>query len=117
MGLTGAGGNIGAGGGDHRSRWGGAASARRFLPLGDHAAREIAKQCRLFDDRLAPFATYFRISMRVAAIAGGVRVFDVWESREAFDSFIETRVHPVLPESDITGPNLSNDVVKTALPG
>jgi hypothetical protein len=41
----------------------------------------------------------------VTAIDGGVRVIDVWESREAFDSFMETKVRPVLPEIGVADPS------------
>ena len=41
----------------------------------------------------------------VTAIDDGVRVMDVWESREAFESFMETRVLPVLPEIGVSEPH------------
>ena len=40
----------------------------------------------------------------VTAVDSGIRLFDVWESREAFDAFLETRVLPVLPEVGVTTP-------------
>ena len=40
----------------------------------------------------------------VTAIDNGIRLIDVWESRQAFDSFLETRVLPVLPEVGVANP-------------
>ena len=40
----------------------------------------------------------------VTAFDNGIRVNDVWESRQAFDSFLETRVLPVLPEVGVANP-------------
>ena len=40
----------------------------------------------------------------VTAIDNGIRIIDVWEEREAFDSFLETRVLPVLPEVGVANP-------------
>jgi hypothetical protein len=34
----------------------------------------------------------------------GIRCLDVWESREAFEEFWETRVRPVLPEIGVVDP-------------
>ncbi len=35
---------------------------------------------------------------------GGIRVTDVWESKEAFDAFAEARIGPVTAEVGIPGP-------------
>ena len=34
----------------------------------------------------------------------GVRVVDVWESREAFEQFLETRIRPVAQEVGVSEP-------------
>jgi len=40
----------------------------------------------------------------VTAIDDDICLIDVWESRQAFDSFLETRVPPVLPEVGVANP-------------
>jgi len=40
----------------------------------------------------------------VTAIDNGIRLIDVWETREAFDSFLKTRVLLVLPEVGVADP-------------
>ena len=39
-----------------------------------------------------------------AATDGGLRVVDVWESREAFDQFAEEKIGPFTAEVGITSP-------------
>jgi hypothetical protein len=34
----------------------------------------------------------------------GFRIIDVWESREAFEQFLETRIRPVAPEVGVSEP-------------
>jgi hypothetical protein len=40
----------------------------------------------------------------VTAIDHGICLIDVWESRETFDSLLDTRVLPVLPEVGVANP-------------
>ena len=40
----------------------------------------------------------------VTANDNGIRLIDVWESRQEFDSFLEKRVLPVLPEVGVANP-------------
>jgi len=43
----------------------------------------------------------------VTVVDNGIRLTDVWESRQAFDSFLEMRVLPVLPEVGVaTAPEI-----------
>lgn len=41
---------------------------------------------------------------RARAIDDGFRLIDMWESRPAFDSFLEMGVLPVLPEVGVANP-------------
>ena len=44
------------------------------------------------------------ISHWVTATDSGIRVTDLWESQEAFDSFAETQIGPISAEVGITTP-------------
>ncbi|HEY8082771.1 MAG TPA: hypothetical protein VIE64_04330 [Solirubrobacterales bacterium] len=40
----------------------------------------------------------------VTEVDGGIRVTDVWETREAFDAFAEEKIGPITAEVGIPGP-------------
>ena len=40
----------------------------------------------------------------VTLVDGGLRVTDVWETREAFDSFAQEKIGPITAEVGIPGP-------------
>lgn len=42
----------------------------------------------------------------VAATNGGIRVVDVWESRDAFERFAKERLDPVFKEVGMPGPEI-----------
>lgn len=43
----------------------------------------------------------------VAATADGIRITDVWESREAFEAFAKDKIGPITQEVGVAGPPMT----------